>query len=309
MQHVDDYFEEEIVDFISDLDRTKITKDSYRKILMNFSLYLREKDIVKPKSRHIIEYKEVLEKKLSPLSIKKVVTVLRVFFHYLARNEIYHDISVGITFPNTTKVMKRDVLTLEDVSKILDIAKSESEGSLESFRNYVIVSLLATTGLRTIEVERSEVADLSMINNVHILYIRGKGRADKSEYVKLSEPVYQLIEQYLAKRRDNYPALFITHGHNSYGNPIQTRMIREIVKDYLIKADMTDKHISAHSLRHFVCSEILRSGGTLEEAQQVLRHRNISTTQIYNHSLKREENDSELVISGKLFPERRKHQC
>ena len=307
MQHVDDYFEEEIVDFISDLDRTKITKDSYRKILMNFSLYLREKDIVKPKSRHIIEYKEVLEKKLSPLSIKKVVTVLRVFFHYLARNEIYHDISVGITFPNTTKVMKRDVLTLEDVSKILDIAKSESEGSLESFRNYVIVSLLATTGLRTIEVERSEVADLSMINNVHILYIRGKGRADKSEYVKLSEPVYQLIEQYLSKRRDNYPALFITHGHNSYGNPIQTRMIREIVKDYLIKADMTDKHISAHSLRHFVCSEILRSGGTLEEAQQVLRHRNISTTQIYNHSLKREENDSELVISGKLFPERRLH--
>ena len=84
-------------------------------------------------------------------------------------------------------------------------------------------------------------------------------------------------------------------------------MIREIVKDYLIKADMTDKHISAHSLRHFVCSEILRSGGTLEEAQQVLRHRNISTTQIYNHSLKREENDSELVISGKLFPERRLH--
>ena len=59
--------------------------------------------------------------------------------------------------------------------------------------------------------------------------------------------------------------------------------------------------MSAHSLRHFVCSEILRSGGSLEEAQQVLRHRDISTTQIYNHSLKREENDSELIVSAKLF--------
>ena len=44
--------------------------------------------------------------------------------------------------------------------KLLKIAEEESERSIESYRNYVILSLLATTGLRTIEVE-SNVSDLS----------------------------------------------------------------------------------------------------------------------------------------------------
>lgn len=201
----------------------------------------------------------------------------------------------------TTKVMKRDVLSVNDVASLINIAKSKSYNSLEDYRNYTMLSLIATTGLRTIEVERAEVADLSMINKCHILYVRGKGRDDKSEYVKISEEVYDIIETYLANRRDEFAPLFITHGHNSYGNPIRTRTIREVIKNFLLEAGLEDRNMSAHSLRHFVCSEILRSGGSLEEAQQVLRHRDISTTQIYNHSLKREENDSELVVSAKLF--------
>ena len=181
------------------------------------------------------------------------------------------------------------------------ISLKQSYDSLEAYRNYAILSLIATTGLRTIEVERAEIDDLSFINDTHILYVRGKGRDDKSEYVKLSGEVYDIIETYLAHRRDDYSPLFITHGNNSYGNPIRTRSIREIIKNFLFEAGLEDRNMTAHSLRHFVCSEILRSGGSLEEAQQVLRHRDISTTQIYNHSLKREENDSELIISSKLF--------
>lgn len=296
-----DYFETEINDFIADLDRTEITKKSYKTALLKFSLYLRERNIDAPKSRNIVEYKEYLSKSISAVSIQKVIVVLRGFFHYLARNEIYPDISVGINSMKLTKTMKRDLLTVDDVLKLLKIAEEESERSIESYRNYVILSLLATTGLRTIEVERANVSDLSYRDKTHILYVRGKGRDDKSEYVKISDHVYSLIEIYLSKRKDEFEPLFITHGHNSHGSPIKTRTIREIISNYLQEAELIDKNLSAHSLRHFVCSEILRSGGSLEQAQQVLRHRDISTTQIYNHSLKREENDSELMISEKLF--------
>lgn len=296
-----DYFEGDIKSYILDLDRSDITKQSYKAILMKFSLYLRERFLEVPKSRNIIEYKEMLIKNLSPATVQKTIVVLRGFFKYLARNEIYPDITVGIHFMKTTKVMKRDVLSVNDVASLINIAKSKSYNSLEDYRNYAILSLIATTGLRTIEVERAEVADLSMINKGHILYVRGKGRDDKSEYVKISDEVYNIIGTYLANRRDEFAPLFITHGHNSYGNPIRTRTIREVIKNFLLEAGLEDRNMSAHSLRHFVCSEILRSGGSLEEAQQVLRHRDISTTQIYNHSLKREENDSELVVSAKLF--------
>ena len=296
-----DYFEEDIESFILDLDRSPITKSSYKKILMNFSLYLRERDIAKPKTRNLIDYKEKLSKTLAPSSMQKVIVVLHRFFRYLSGREIYPDISNGLNPMKTTKVMKRDVLSVDDVAALINIAEAKSHHSLEDYRNYAILSLIATTGLRTIEVERAEVADLSMINKGHILYVRGKGRDDKSEYVKISDEVYNIIETYLANRRDEFAPLFITHGHNSYGNPIRTRSIREVIKNFLLEAGLEDRNMSAHSLRHFVCSEILRSGGSLEEAQQVLRHRDISTTQIYNHSLKREENDSELLVSAKLF--------
>lgn len=296
-----DYFEEDIDSFILDLDRSAITKSSYKQILKDFSIYLRSNDIMKPKTRHLIEYKESLSKRLSPNSVQKVIVVLHRFFRYLAGREIYPDISGGLNPMKTTKVMKRDVLNVDDVTALINIAKEKSYRSLEDYRNYAMLSLIATTGLRTIEVERAEVADLSMINKGHILYVRGKGRDDKSEYVKISDEVYNIIETYLANRRDEFAPLFITHGHNSYGNPIRTRTIREVIKNFLLEAGLEDRNMSAHSLRHFVCSEILRSGGSLEEAQQVLRHRDISTTQIYNHSLKREENDSELVVSSKLF--------
>ena len=95
MTRVIDYFESDIESFIEDLDRSPITKSSYRTILMKFSLYLRSRDLECPKSRNIIEYKEYLSKSLAPISIQKVIVVLRGFFRYLARNEIYPDISVG----------------------------------------------------------------------------------------------------------------------------------------------------------------------------------------------------------------------
>lgn len=296
-----DYFEADIESFILDLDRTEITKKSYKKVLTKFSNYLKFRNICEPKTRHVIEYKNYLDKTLAPISIQKVIVVLRVFFRYEARNNKYNDITVGISFKKITKVMKRDHLTRDNVIALIDIAKSHSNESIDSYRNYVLICVLATTGLRTIEIERSEVTDLDKDESSYILYVRGKGRDDKSEYVKLSDEVYGLIETYLSKRNDSYLPLFITHGHNSYGEALKTRSIREIIKNFLLEAGLENKNLSAHSLRHFLCSEILRTGGTLEEAQQVLRHRDISTTQIYNHSLERSKNDSEIRVSNLLF--------
>ena len=62
MEIVNDYFESDIESYILDLDRTDITKNSYKKILRSFSLYLRERGLAVPKTRNIIEYKNYLDK-------------------------------------------------------------------------------------------------------------------------------------------------------------------------------------------------------------------------------------------------------
>ena len=39
----------------------------------------------------------------------------------------------------------------------------------------------------------------------------------------------------------------------------------------------------------------------MSEAQQILRHKDISTTEIYNHALTREENDGEIKVANLIF--------
>lgn len=286
--------------YIDDLDRKEITKDSYKRTLFRFRDYLCNNKLFSPKSRNVIEYKEFLSKKLGAAAIQKTVVVLRGFFEYLALNDLYPNILVGIRGAKVTKGMKRNTLQIDDLEKLISISKSKVS-SITTLRDHVIFMLLCTTGLRTIEVERANIDDLSIIGDTPILYVQGKGRDDRAEYVKLSNEMISLIEEYLQARSDSYEPLFITHGHVSYGSRIRTRSIRAMVKELLYDADMYDKNVSAHSLRHFVCSEILRSGGSLEQAQQVLRHKDISTTQIYNHSLSRMDNNSELEVSKKVF--------
>jgi len=70
---------------------------------------------------------------------------------------------------------------------------------------------------------------------------------------------------------------------------------------------LNDKRYSAHSLRHSVATILLQNGGTLDEVKQILRHKDISTTEIYNHSLQRKKNNGELLVSDVVFKEETKN--
>ena len=85
-----------------------------------------------------------------------------------------------------------------------------------------------------------------------------------------------------------------------------TRSIRGIIKEYLRRINIDDSHYSAHSLRHSFATNLIKNGGSLEEAQLILRHKELSTTMIYNHALDRENSDGELVISDMLFKKGKK---
>ena len=295
-------FQKEIDAYINGLDRKTITKESYRKILYSFYEYLKGLALISPTKEDVIAYKEYLKNEchVGASTIQKVVVVLRGFFLELASNDIYPNIMMGIRGEKITKDFKRSALTLKEVSRLLKKAHKLAI-DLEGKRNYAIAALIATTGLRTIEVERANKEDLSIKNDVHILYVQGKGRDDKSEYVKLSEEVYSIIESYLLDRCDDNEALFITHSRNANSCRLTTRNIRGIIKELLRRINIDDPHYSAHSLRHSLATNLIKHGVSIDEAQLILRHKDISTTMIYNHSLDRENNNGDLIMSNLLF--------
>ena len=56
-------------------------------------------------------------------------------------------------------------------------------------------------------------------------------------------------------------------------------------------------HITAHSLRHTAVTLSLIGGASVEEAQAMTRHADISTTMVYAHHVNRLNNAAEEKIS------------
>ena len=291
----------EIDNYVDSLDRKDITKSSYRSILYRWADYLKNKRIHLPNKRDIIAYKEKIAKSTGSASIQKTIVVLRGFYKYLKLSDKYDDITYGVRGAKVEKTFKKNPLEIEEITNLISKAKEESSLSISHLRNYAIIVLMITTGMRTIEVVRANVNDLMVHKDKKRLYIQGKGRDGKDEYVKLSNDVYDILSNYLSQRNDDYDPLFISH-KGMVGSRLTTRTIRGIIKDLLRAIDIDDKRYSAHSLRHSLATILIKNAnGTISEAQQILRHKDISTTEIYNHALLREENDGELKVSDLLF--------
>ena len=291
----------EIDNYVDTLDRKEITKSSYRSILLRWANYLKSKRIYSPNKRDIIAYKEKIAKSTGSASIQKTIVVLRGFYKYLKLSGKYDDITYGVRGAKVEKIFKKNPLEIDEIMKLISKAKEESTISISHLRNYAIIVLMVTTGMRTIEVVRTNINDLMIHKNKKRLYIQGKGRDGKDEYVKLSEEVYEVLSDYLNKRNDDYDPLFISH-KGQVGSRLTTRSIRGIIKDLLRAIDIDDKRYSAHSLRHSLATILIKNAhGTLAEAQQILRHKDISTTEIYNHALMREENDGEIKVANLLL--------
>lgn len=297
-------FDKEIDNYIESLDRKEITKHSYKTILNQFVNFLYKKKILLPNKRDIISYKEYLAKIVGSATIQKTIVVLRGFFRYLKMNDKYDDIMYGIRGLKIEKTFKRNFLEVDEVIMLINLVKEEANKSLAALRNYAFISLMLTTGLRTIEIVRANVKDIMPYRNKYRLYIQGKGHDDKDSYVKLSDEVYEILILYLSKRNDEYEPLFINH-HRPIGSRLDTRTIRGVIKDLLRSIGIDDKRYSAHSLRHSLVTILIsNANGTLDEAKQILRHKDIATTEIYNHSLSRNKNNGEIKVSDLLFKRR-----
>jgi integrase len=164
-----------------------------------------------------------------------------------------------------------------------------------------MIYLMLTTGMRSIEIRRAKIKDIKKINDEVILYIQGKGRSSKDAFVKISSGVSDAIEEYLKKRKDKNPYLFISHSKR-YETPYLSRtfflrMFRRVLKD----VGLEHLKVTPHSLRHTAATVNLLRGGTLEETRRLMRHKDLSTTLIYAHHIERMKADLENEIENYIL--------
>lgn len=286
-------------DFKNNLDAKPKTKETYIKGVKAFIKWCDENNVTEVTHAILIQFKEdLMANNKSASTISMYMTALKKLYKYL-ETKGFKNIASDLKGAKQKRNYSKDPLTLDQAKDLLNsIDRTTNEGK----RNYALIHLLITTGLRTIEIERANVEDIRNIGNNSVLYIMGKGRDSKDEYVKLTYETLKAINDYLLTRKikDNKEPLFTSLSDRTNGQRLKTRSIRDIVKKAFRNIGLNSDKITTHSLRHTAITLSLLGGTPLQEVQQMARHSNINTTMIYAHNLKRIESNAENNIQKLL---------
>jgi site-specific recombinase XerD len=289
-----------MTEYIEYIDIKANSKQDYEKILREYAMFVDTLPNL-PNRVDVRKYRDHLKSIIQPTSVQKHMVVIRSFYRWYHMEDYGKNVAEGIKSMKIEPGFKHEALSVIDCKRLLERAKSYEEEDILGRRNYALISLLLTTGLRTVEVERADVSDIGFIYDIQVLYIQGKGHDDKDTFVKLSPQVYAIIENYLMERQDEYKPLFINHYSTHKGERIKTRTIRAVVKELLRQIGIDDLKYSAHSLRHTTATLSLLEGASLEETQQLLRHKDPATTQIYIHWIGKMNDQIVWKISDRLY--------
>lgn len=287
-------------DFINFIDAAPNTVDTYTKALRQFFGYLSFKGIDRPTREDIISFREELKIEHAAATVQGYMVAVRLFFSWASSRGLYPNVAENLKGAKITKGYKRDYLTSKQVKKILSTIDTSTTQGL---RDYAICALMITAGLRDIEVRNLDIADMRTLGDFTVVYLLGKGREEKAEYVKVVEPVEDAIRAYIkaAGITGGKSPMFISLSNNSKGNRMTTRSISRICKNALLAAGFDSNRLTAHSFRHTAITLSLLGGKSLQETQQFARHSNINTTQIYAHNLDRAKNNCEETIAKAIF--------
>ena len=289
-----------IQQFLSSKDIRNSSRLTYENCLKLFLQWLLNNSISDPTKGDILEYKRYLEKKnLSSFTISSYLVAIRQFFEWAEKSNIMANVTNDIKLPRHSNGFRRDPLTANQAKQLL---ASITKETIKGKRDYALTNLLIRTGLRTIEIQRANVGDIQEEENQAILWIRGKGRYNKDEFVLLTESALRPIKELLQERENisSSSPLFSSFSKRNYDGRLSTRTIMGIVKQYLRKIGIDNRRISAHSLRHTAITLSLKAGASVQEAQILARHKNINTTLIYAHNIDRFNNPPESKIDDAL---------
>jgi len=288
--------------WIKFIDVAPASVNIYASATRQFLAWLKEKKLQKPCREDILMYKRHLEESKKPTTVKLYIIAVRQFFKWLDAENVYKNVAQHVKSPKIDPLHKRDYLTTEQVKAVLNNIKRQTESEL---RDYAILLLMVTCGLRRIEIRRADVNDLRAGGNYTRLYIQGKGKTDKTDYVKVPPPVELAIREYLTERgrrlRSTIIPLFTSVSNNSDGQRLSTKFVSAIVKTWLKNAGYDNERLCAHSLRHTAVTLALLAGQPLQEVQQFARHTSITTTMIYAHNIDKENNNCAQAIAKAIL--------
>lgn len=278
--------EKRVQDFLREYlkNKSKETVGTYRRSLNEFERwFVQQKGRFRFTGPGVQEYKKYLmqTRELSQVSVSTYLTALRRFCQYLVDIGLLRENpAVGVKGNRRPGSHSRSVLTQTEIDLFLE---SLDVNTQIGKRDQAIIYLMLYAGLSEIELIRANLRDLEQTLMGWYLRVQGKGHTVKDQQVPVDPPVMEKIRIYLDTRGRIRPEdpLFVSHGHRSEGQRLNTRSVRSRINQHLKGAGIKRRGITPHSLTHTAALIWLNDGMGIEEVRQRMRHGTLDTTMIY----------------------------
>lgn len=264
--------------------KSKETVGTYRRSLHEFERwFVLQKGTFRFTREGIEAYKKYLmeTRELSQVSVSTYLTAVRRLCQYLVDiGMLTENPAQGVKGNRRPSTHSRQVLTELDIAQLFDRMDASSKIGK---RDQAIMYLMLYAGLSEIEIIRADVKDLEQTLMGWFLRVQGKGHTVKDQQAVIDPPVMEKIRIYLDARGRIRPEepLFISHGHRSEGDRLNTRSVRSRINLHLKEAGIKRPGVTPHSLTHTAALIWLNDGLSIEEVKQRMRHGTLDTTMIY----------------------------
>jgi site-specific recombinase XerD len=273
----------------SEENKSPLTISNYRESLSMFrdlcpvtSIFDISKESIRLYKQKLHEYRTKERGELGIRTKNHHLTILRSFLRYLIQEE-----ELDVYPPDRIKRFKEEqrkvkVLFEDELLRLLNAPDAEAK---EGRRDKAILHLFFSTGLRLAELCSLNTRDI----NFKTREISVRGKRGKIRVVFLSDGAVQAIQEYLDIRLDHLSPLFIARFHQAAKEMppgesfrLSRYTIYKMIKKYASQAGIMSNP-SPHTLRHSFATNLLRNGADLRSVQELLGHKDLSTTQIYTH--------------------------
>ncbi len=308
--------EKRLIDYITDfleyceIDRglSTLTVKMYGYYLGTFAQWLTENKLdpgptgLTPEM--VRDYRIYLSRKINPFkgplarsTQNYFLIAIRAFLRFLAKTNIR---ALPADQIELSKNRDRSIKFLDNDQLQRLLAAPDTSSDLGK-RDRAILEMLFSTGLRVSELTKLNYDQVNL--DKREFGVIGKG--GHARVVFLSERAADILREYLATRQDDrLKPLFIRYSgkpdliNNGEKMRLTARSVERLVDKYVREARLPVA-ATPHTLRHSFATDLLMNGADLRSVQEMLGHKNVSTTQIYTHVTNRQLREVHEKYHGK----------
>lgn len=274
-------FTPDITDFIQVSEKTKSILVDYNKYLISkrlgkqtitsyfsaikrFLIYFEDKNVEDISNEEINDYIfELVQKGYSTSLQNVIVSALKQFYRKIMDRQI--DIEKLERPVKSHKLPK--VISKDHIQKMLS--------GISNLKHYTALAMIYGFGLRRSELINLRLSDIdskSMVVNI----LDAKGKKDRT--LPMSDKVYEMIKRYYKAYK---PEKFLFEGSKK-GQKYSATSLQNVFHKHMDRVKPNNSY-TLHCLRHSYATHLLDGGTDIYYVQQLLGHKNITTTEIYLH--------------------------